>query len=63
GPTLTWHRTADGTEIRSSVRQMVQVYTLQGIQVAERMMNAGEPMLLPKGMYIIRGEQETGKAF
>ena len=61
--TLSWQRQAEGIEITSAIAQLVQVYSLQGILVAERYMRESESLVLPMGMYIIRGEQETGKAF
>ena len=62
-PTLTWYRSADGIRITSLVNQHVQVYTLQGILVLERQMSKDETVMLPHGMYIVRGETETGKTF
>lgn len=59
-PTLGWERTETGVLISSTVSQHVQVYSLQGILLRDCQLTPAAPLTLPRGLYIIRGETETG---
>ena len=61
--TLSWEKTGSGILLSSTVPQHVQVYSLQGILLHDCQLLPSAPLSLPHGLYIVRGEMETGKVW